>query len=331
MEQQEYLIVTNKHLRESLPLLEKYYGINIGHFEREIMAAWSNLPECERDELVNELKEGDSLTVKYLDTDNAISILIEKEVVRKIFQLLNDFEGDADPDDGTRIFNTLYLLAYILLTESVKEELDHEEFYMDLVNAEIRQSATRDLLRLFIYMKEREGSSVKNTRLVIKPSDGANIELENINHWFPQKLIAGLLDNTDLISGVETVEQAKELLKNMERSGKNGGAGRPTDNPRVRIVSFGIYRLFNDYVKMSSPIPDSLCDFINEYLRLVKILKSGERLENSRIRTDVRTEAEKLKMGKQTYKFEEKDVIMMVNSSDWGHYDKDWFPKMAKS
>ena len=35
-------------------------------------------------------------------------------------------------------------------------------------------------------------------------------------------------------------------IKKLEQMDKNGGAGRPTDNPKVRIVSFGIYRMFND-------------------------------------------------------------------------------------
>ena len=74
MEQSKNLAVSNEILRECLPMLKKYFGINLGHFERELMAAWGEMPNKEHNELLNQLKEGDSLVEKYLQTDSYFNI-----------------------------------------------------------------------------------------------------------------------------------------------------------------------------------------------------------------------------------------------------------------
>lgn len=242
--------LSTSQLKSIEPLLDEYFGISYGYFTDEI--------EQIREDF-SKLEAGESPTNKALELDKNIifATSMESEPYLSMFNVIEE----EDDDDGLIVL-ALFMLAYIVFDKDWSWEFQDQDYTHYLEYHEVRE----DLLKLFIYSRQPKPKTADGQKIVIKHSTG-NIEIKNYENWFSDRLIQGYLNK--YLSDIETVEQAeRELQTNYKKK-----AGRQAKDPRIGIIAYGIFRMFNDKKKMKSPQSESLCELIRSFLKFVDLIR----------------------------------------------------------
>ena len=262
MKQIEY--IHTSLLKQCELYLNKYFGISYDYFENEIMRLESYF--------TLKPKVGESSTLMFFETDEMIPFY-HSIIENKFHQLFEIIKEDDDNDEY--LIWTLWFVAYVVMEDNNKwrdELVDYAYLEYDIIR--------EDLLRLYIFKETCNPQTPEGQKLILKHSTG-NISIGNYENWFTKILINEYLN--EYLADIKSVEQAEQELKKYK-----GSVGRKINDPRLLIIMFGIYRMFNENKKMKSPKSDSLCDFILSYLHFVGILKNEADLERAWIRAQIK-------------------------------------------
>lgn len=248
-------------LKQLLVWLEEYFGITIGYFRTEI------------ERMIR--KEGLRLTdIEALELDKTLLFVhsFDLEKFDTLFKLIKE-----DDDNDGSIMIILYLIAVIMIDkgyynilDAITEQIDTEPFRYKMVR--------EDLLNLYIWLKDPQ--TKLEQKLALKHMTGS-IKIKNSFGWFTRNLLTKYLD--EYLPDIKTIEEAKTELLTYKKN-----SGRPTDDFRVNVITYGIYRMFNDLKKMNSPQSDSLCEFIIEYLKFIGILDEDTKVDNQWVRAQIK-------------------------------------------
>ena len=190
---------------------------------------------------------------------------LEIDVIRKIFE---ELPGVSDKD-------TAILDALILLSSYIKSNvplLDEESF------AKATKMYTRqDVLRLYIFCEENkcsyEGISIRGKK--------GSIRIHNSLNWLWKDLVGPYMEKNfpDILNAEEA---KKELLTGKRRRGR-----RPND-PRVPVLLWGTYKMLSDLHGFSSPMPNSLCNFIIQLLQIQDVFPNETEIDTLWVRAELR-------------------------------------------
>ncbi len=225
------------------PLLNEYFGISYGYFEDEI-STMKNYPE--------KVEIGESATLKALEQPDEQFILSTSFDLDDYNSLFQNIEEEDDADQS--IAKVLLLLAYIVM----EKDFGHlGEDNPDVTDQWEYNIVREDLLRLYVFANTHKPKTREGKKISIKHSQG-DVPIDNYNNWFTEKLLKDYM--ATYLADVISVKQAEEELKTYKKR-----AGRKIKDNRVLIITYGIYRMFNEQKKMKSPMSDSLCNFIFSY------------------------------------------------------------------
>jgi hypothetical protein len=264
---QKELLRTDVHtsfLKQCETYLKKYFGISFGYFEQEIRQLESYMT-CEA-------KIGESPTLIVLETDEKIPFYhhIPDNEFHKLFEIIKE----EDANDVFLIY-TLWFVAYVVMEQDDSWEYELQDV-IDYYDYEIIKE---DLLKLYIFKETHNPQTKKGKKIIIKHSKG-NISIDNYNNWFAKNLLKDYLNK--YLADITDIDQAKKELAKYKRS-----AGRKVKDPRLHIILYGIYRMFNENKKMKSPKSDALCDFISSYLKFIGLSENEILMDKYWIRAQI--------------------------------------------
>ena len=185
--------------------------------------------------------------------------------IRKIFEDLPGVSGN-DPT---------VLDALILLSSYIKSNapLLDEESFAKATKVYIRQ----DVLRLYLFCEENKCSY---EGITIRGKKGS-IRLHNSMNWLWKDLAGPYLEKNfpDILNAEDA---RKELLTGKRRRGR-----RPND-PRVPVLLWGTYKMLSDLHGFSSPMPNSLCNFIIQLLQIQDVFPNETEIDTLWVRAELR-------------------------------------------
>ena len=266
MEQENsaYIYVQSDSFQKCEPYLNKYFGISYGYFEEEISRM-----KCY---MAHRPNIGESHTMLALETGEGVPLrnIILDDKFLPLFEIIKE-----EDDNDHYLIRTLWLVAYVIM------EYDDRWVYEldDVIDYEDYGIVREDLLKLYKFMKSHNLTNSSGRKITIKHSMG-NIDISNHDNWFTRKLLKDYLDK--YLSDITSVEQAEQELLKYKKT-----AGRKIKDPRLHIIIYGIYRMFNQEKKMKSPKSDALCDFIISYLHFIGLIEDIFDLDKQWIRAQI--------------------------------------------
>ena len=271
------------------PLLNEYFGLNYGHFEHLIDTAKVFDPNSlfyskPYEEQIEELKGLDDLTfeISHITTYDEFS------------ELFIPVEVEDEQDNGANIILTLWMLAYCVVVNQIddilREKAENEgNYYLtrygfeeDMENEwNTKYKIREDLLKLYIFVNQphKWPRTEEGRRITLKHSLG-NVDIGNYDNWFLRNVIERYCNK--YIPEITSLEQAEEELQAYKKP-----LGRQPKDPQVNIILYGIYRLFNEKMKMPSPQSDSLCEFIINYLEFLRLIDEDSPIDKQWVRAQI--------------------------------------------
>jgi len=276
-------------------LLNEYFGMNYGYFSHLFEQHAPLLPDTPfyskpYEEQVQELRGWDDKAVK-------MQHIITIEDFNKLFTNVQVKDGRDNEDN---IIWVLYMLAHHIVVEQIEDVLRewseseikksdeknrllkrYEEENYTKEEAYAENKIREDLLTLYIFLNEpRKWPSFKQGEKITMKFFMGNIDINNNNHWFARNVLGPLCQK--YIPEITSIEQAEdELYKHKKR------AGRPSKDPRIMRIVYGIFRMFNEKMEMHTPLPDSLCEFIIKFLEFLRLIDEDSHIDNQWIRAQI--------------------------------------------
>lgn len=264
-----YTIAADDFIR-IYPLLEEYFGITLGDFMGEAnMAGQVHLPNFE------EFLETRPLNTPYLldliEEAGGVCISAESKLLLDgLGEVYNELGEECENDELLK--DIMFLTSYMINKKYRALEWDGCYYNdIDIEKEDRRQYKRKDLLQLYKYaFGQTATANHRKTDLYIKDGSGkVDLHLKNVGNWLPVDLLQDYLPKCDLLAGINSIEDADKALKSYEEEEKEGRMKEPL----VKVVVYGIYRLLNDYKKVSSPKSNSLCRYIYKYLLYMGIIE----------------------------------------------------------
>ncbi|MCD8102308.1 MAG: hypothetical protein LUE26_07050 [Alistipes sp.] len=264
--------VHTSYLKNAEPLLNEYFGIGFGYFYYEIE---NNL------EGYNMFSDNPIMDALELDERIGFAFSFEPMDAINLIQLIEINEDNEKSNNEVSM--CLLLLAYVIKDQDWSWEYQLPEFAEYINYENVRQ----DLLKLYIFVNGPQSSRADGQKLTLKHSIG-KIDIKNYDNWFTNSFIKDYLDI--YLADVKSVRQAEEELTTYKKS-----AGRRCTDQRIPIILYGMYRMMNDKLDLTSPQSDSLCEFIISFMQFTGIVGKDTHIDNQWIRaqiTYIKTKAE---------------------------------------
>ena len=216
--------------------------------------------------LLNEYYGIELLPSMYQKDDTIIlETSLDIDGIRKIFE---ELPGTSEND--SLIVDTLILISSYITSNS--QLLDEESF-----TKETKVYTRQDMLRLYAFCEENKHSY---EGITIRSKIGS-IRLQNNLNWLWKDLIDPYL-KTNLPDIQSSEEARKELLTGKRRRGR-----RPND-PRVPVLLWGTYQMLSNLHGFSSPMPNSLCNFIIQLLQIQEVFPLDTEIDTLWVRAELR-------------------------------------------
>lgn len=192
-----------------------------------------------------------------------------------------DFDWDADAlqdafnticDRGKKaqIFQNLCMLVDCLLkSPALNAVLSSDELF-----SQMRQREYLRLYQLARSTRDDEALTIRNA--------SRSIRLNNYSNWFVKELLEPFLQGK--LADVENLDMA---LRDLDAP-KPVRKGRRPDDPRVAIVLWGSYEMITDEITFSTPMPNSLCNFMITLLQIAQVLPNSPVIDAFWIRAQLR-------------------------------------------
>ena len=212
-EEQTFYPVTTEYFTACLPLLEKYFGITAGYFNKELSNAKCLIPHREDNIVKYSIKEDCNLVLpfRHLECHDLLSLINSYGTITPIIE------------------EALLLVAYC-----IRERQIDENEYNDLIQFhtwDIYQSEWAHLLLFMEQMEARAFQGNEQTAITIRTNNGIKekISIPNSDNWLfrlIKKELAGYFPE------VQTAEKARQDIQWRKPS-----AGRKKDNAIYSAVA----------------------------------------------------------------------------------------------
>lgn len=228
-EEQTFYPVTTEYFTACLPLLEKYFGITAGYFNKELSDAKCLLPHREGNIVKYSIKEDCNLILpfRHLECHDLLSLINSYGTITPIIE------------------EALLLVAYC-----IRERQIDENEYNDLIQFhtwDIYQSEWAHLLLFMEQMEARAFQGNEQTAITIRTNNGIKekISIPNSDNWLfrlIKKELAGYFPE------VQTAERARQDIQRRKPS-----AGRKRIMPSIRQL----HTAFTECSMKKMPYPAS--------------------------------------------------------------------------
>ena len=242
--------------------LDEYFGLGIRYFDSAIQYLY-HMYRSKGKPIPNEedTKVPIPLYVEYeqvCSISEKAGLTRENEIHQRIMEIF------------TLLANLIYDKEYEKVMQAIIESTDDEVMQYEDVR--------KDLLKLYLFINDP--NTRPDSKISIKHMTGS-VNLENHYGWFTRRMLKEYL--AKYLPDITSLEQAKEALNAYKKQ-----AGRKSADEREQILIYGIYRIFHEQTEMDSDLPDRLCEFIFEYLKLIKVYDEEDVLDMSTMRPTIR-------------------------------------------
>ena len=195
----------------------------------------------------------------------------------EIIQLLEKAGLSSNNSRDKGIMYILYFLANLIYDKEYEKGL--QAIYEAIGDERLQyETIKKDLLKLYLFIND---PNTKLDRPISIQHLTGKVKLDNDFGWFTRRMLKEYLDR--YLPDITSLEQAKEALNAYKKQ-----AGRKSADEREQILIYGIYRIFHEQTEMESDLPDRLCEFIFEYLKLIKVYDAEDVLDMSTMRPTIR-------------------------------------------
>lgn len=209
-EEQTFYPVTTEYFTACLPLLEKYFGITAGYFNKELSDAKCLIPHREGNNVKYSIKEDCNLVLpfRHLECHDLLSLINSYGTITPIIE------------------EALLLVAYC-----IRERQIDENEYNDLVQFyswDIYQSEWAHLLLFMEQVEARTLQGNEQTAITICTNNGSKekISIPNSDNWLFR------LIKKELASYFPEVQTAEKARQDIQR--RKPSAGRKRIMPSIR-------------------------------------------------------------------------------------------------
>lgn len=249
-------------LMPCIDVLNEYFGLGIRYFDSAIQFQYDM-----------NYSKGNPIP-KEQDWEVYIPYYVEFE---KVYKLLENAGLSKDKGNEKGIMDILAILANLIYDKeyekvrlAIREAPGDEAMQYDDVR--------KDLLNLYMFVNAP--STFLDREITIQHTTG-KVKVENCYGWFTRRMLKEYLDR--YLPDITSVEQAKEELGSYRKQ-----AGRKSADEREQVLIYGIYRMLHEQTEMKDDLPDRLCEFIFEYLKLIKVYEEEDVLDMSNMRPTIR-------------------------------------------
>ena len=249
-------------LMPCIDVLNEYFGLGIRYFDSAIQFQYDM-----------NYSKGNPIPEEQ-DWEVYIPYYVEFE---KVYKLLENAGLSKDKGNEKGIMDILAILANLIYDkeyEKVRRAIRESPGDEAMQYEDVR----KDLLNLYLFINDP--STFLDREISIQHATG-KVKLQNFYGWFTRRMLKEYLDR--YLPDITSLEQAKEALNAYKKQ-----AGRKSADEREQILIYGIYRIFHEQTEMESDLPDRLCEFIFEYLKLIKVYDAEDVLDMSTMRPTIR-------------------------------------------
>lgn len=249
-------------LMPCIDVLNEYFGLGIRYFDSAIQFQYDM-----------NYSKGNPIPEEQ-DWEVYIPYYVEFE---KVYKLLENAGLSKDKDNEKGIMDILAILANLIYDkEYEKVRLAIREAPGD--EAMQYEDVRKDLLNLYMFVNDP--STFLDREIAIQHATG-KVKVENYYGWFTRRMLKEYLDR--YLPDITSVEQAKQELDSYRKQ-----AGRKSADEREQVLIYGIHRMLHEQTEMKDDLPDRLCEFIFEYLKLIKVYDEEKVLDMSNMRPTIR-------------------------------------------
>ena len=245
-----------------IDMLNEYFGLGIRYFDSAIQFQYDM-----------NYSKGKPIPEDQ-DTEVLLPLYVEFETVRSMLE-----NAGLSTDNGTHLgmMSTLALLANLIYDKEYEKVV--QAIWESACDEAMQYEAVRkDLLGLYLFLNDP--STFLDREITIQHATG-KVKLQNCYGWFTRRMLKDYLDR--YLPDITSMEQARRELGSYRKQ-----AGRKSEDEREQILICGIYRMFHENTEMRSDLPDRLCEFIFEYLKLIKVYDKDDILDMSTMRPTIR-------------------------------------------
>ena len=211
------------------------------------------------------------ITEEYLPTSFRAGTPIPAKVTWDVEGLRQSIKALAlDADQHRQLFANLVVLTICVL-ESPR--LQGAMYTREL----FERMKERDYLRLYEFVK----STRDDVEITIR-NKSRSIRLNNYSNWFVKELLKPFLQPK--LARIDNLEEALAELD----APKPVKKGRRASDPRVGILLWGTYQMITDELKLASPMPNSLCNFLITLLKTQQVLPVSPVIDAFWVRAQLR-------------------------------------------
>ena len=249
-------------LMPCIDVLNEYFGLGIRYFDSAIQFQYDM-----------NYSKGNPIPEEQ-DWEVYIPYYVEFE---KVYKLLENAGLSKDKGNEKGIMDILAILANLIYDkeyEKVRQAIREAPGDEAMQYEDVR----KDLLNLYMFVNDP--STFLDREITIQHTTG-KVKVENYYGWFTRRMLKEYLDR--YLPDITSAEQAKQELDGYKKS-----AGRKSSDAREQVLIYGIYRMFHEQTEMKDDLPDRLCEFIFEYLKLIKVYDIEDTLDMSNMRPTIR-------------------------------------------
>lgn len=158
-----------------------------------------------------------------------------------------------------------YLAVEKYINDNFIDFVGEDQLYWELIQ--------KDLLNIYVLLNQNVVSDTSPLRL--SRGKGNTINIENTLNW-----LTCFLNNycfPTVLPTIGTVEDAEKKLKELNKRPR----GRKVERPMENAIINGVAQIAADYKLIEDEAPQNLCNFIYEYLCIMKIIKADDPYINS--------------------------------------------------
>ena len=245
-----------------IDMLNEYFGLGIRYFDTTVQYQYDM-----------NYSKGKPIPEEY-DTELLLPLYVEFETVYSMLE-----KAGLSRDNGTHIgmMSTLALLANLIYDREYEKVI--QAIWESRWDEAMRyEDVRKDLLSLYLFIND--SGTFLDREITIQHATG-KVRVQNSYGWFTRRMLRDYLDRylPDIISA----EQARRELDGYRKQ-----AGRKSSDEREQVLIYGIYRMFHENTEMKADLPDRLCGFIFDYLKLIKVYDDDDILDMSTMRPTIR-------------------------------------------
>lgn len=259
---QTAMSVKLSQLMPYIDMLNEYFGLGIRYFDTTVQYQYDM-----------NYSKGKPIPEEY-DAELLLPLHVDFETV---FGMLE--KAGLSRDNGTHIgmMSTLALLANLIYDREYEKVI--QAIWESRWDEAMRyEDVRKDLLSLYLFIND--SGTFLDREITIQHATG-KVRVQNSYGWFTRRMLMDYLDR--YLPDITSAEQARRELDGYRKQ-----AGRKSSDEREQVLIYGIYRMFHENTEMKADLPDRLCEFIFDYLKLIKVYDDGDVLDMSTMRPTIR-------------------------------------------